>query len=246
MKRKDITKYDIDCYDTFLQKIIVDKKILDEILTEVDSFYKDGCVVIEGNNFSGRKSSKNGSDYLKISYENNTFICHYTKYNSKFVFNIIQTFFNNHIKIDKYENVRCKCAGNHSEDRVVEYHWIYDEEKRLLFESIFNEVKDYDVSNFQLQYCDSTLNKFNLQKKWYFPNGSIVNYRVSKNYFSDNNNLKEQYSICEKPITINYVKRFCFSDLDEELFKKLMQGEMNIFDVIKENNIINEQKVKSI
>lgn len=243
MVKKEEIKDSIECYKRFLGTIIIDKSILDDILAEIDSFFKNGYIFIDGNNLSGKMMNKNGNDYLKISYEHDCLNCHYTKYNSKFIFNVVQSFSNGHTKLDRYENIRCKCEGNHSEGKIIQSHRIYDDSKRLIFESLMNQITDYDVFGSQIQYGDDSFNKFDLLKKWYFLNGSIIAYNVSKNYFADNSGLKEKYTICEKPWIINYVMRYDFENLDEELFKKLMLGQMTIEDVIRENKILNEQKV---
>lgn len=88
--KKQNKNYDKNSYIFFLKKLLVDEKIKEEIINQIEIFAKEGTLVFDGNNLYGKIIKKEGNDYLEIKYENTHFYCNYTKWNIKCSINISQ------------------------------------------------------------------------------------------------------------------------------------------------------------
>lgn len=90
-----------ESYNKFLETLLVDKDIKEEIISQVEIFSK-GKINFDGDNLYGKIIDKEGNDYLEIKYENKYFICNYTKWNSSCIVNITQIpLKNGNVKIEK-------------------------------------------------------------------------------------------------------------------------------------------------
>lgn len=243
-----------ESYNKFLETLLVDKDIKEEIISQVEIFSK-GKINFDGDNLYGKIIDKEGNDYLEIKYENKYFICNYTKWNSSCIVNMTQIpLKNGNVKIEKKEKIEFVCSGDDNQTSVEEFEKIYDSNNELIYESKLNYDESYNSLNSSIVYKSDSWwsNKFDLEKKWYISNGSIIGYKLSKRYLdynnSDNSNLEEYYSICKGSYKdeFNGMTVYNFVTLDEELFKLFMSDKITIDELLEQNSQTekNKEKVK--
>lgn len=231
-----LKKYDLYSYKEFISNIIVDDGIKNEIINQIDLFTKDGLIIICGKELCGKMRGLN-ENYLELKYINNCFICNYTKNNARRVINIVQNKNNDIIKIDRKEVLECPTYNNHSE--IFELQRLYSNNK-MIYESLITNSQSYILDNCNIKYNTGFLfNGFNMTKKWYFSNNSIVQYRIKKDYYKGL--IHEDYKICLEPLKKDYNMVYDFESLDVEVFNDLMLGKISITEVVDN---INGQKIK--
>lgn len=238
MSKNKKKNYSIDAYQNFLKGILVDKKINEEICDKVNLFSKEGKINFDGNNLFGKIIQRKGNEYLEVRYENEYLVCNYTKWYGKNIVNITQIpLKNGNVKIDRKEKTEYVCYDDKNETNISELEKIYDCENNLIYESTLETEHSYDSLKSSLIYKNDCwwTNNFELEKKWYIPNGSIIKYKLSKNYMDSNPKISEKYSICSGPVRVYPGICYHFIDLDEELFKSFMSGEITIEKLLKQN-----------
>lgn len=229
----------LERYKEFLSNILVDSAVLSEILREINDYSENGQIFVERDNLYGRKILYD--DYLEIKVGVDGFICNYTKRGLMKQVNIVQIKCDNFIKCERSErNNSSKCFGYNT----VFYHQKIYNDRFLVHEVLTTDNQDYDIKENGFKYSSNGIlfNGFRMIKKWYYLNGSVVMYRIKKDL---TNKISDSCSICVKPVVKNYVNMYDFEELNQTLFKNLMLGYITIEDVIKENSIYLEQKVKS-
>ena len=241
--------YDGSAYKKFLESILVDKETKEEIFNQIDIFLIDGKISFDGNNLYGKFINKNGNEYLEIRYENKYFVCNYTKWNGRNIVNITQIDLKNkNIKIDRKEKTEYICPDNKNETKIEELEKIYDLENKLIYKSTLNRTVSYDSIENSIVYENDRYwtNNFELEKNWYISNGSIINYKLSKHYLYDQSELDECYSVCPGAYSDGFGRYYNFTNLDENLFKLFMTGQITIQQLLEQNqkNENNKKKVK--
>lgn len=247
MFKKFKNHYSEDSYKKFLENILVDSKLKDEIISQINIFSEEGKVNFDGNNLFGKIIKKEGNDYLEIRYENDYFICNYTTWGGKRIISITQIDLKNgNVKIDKKEKTEYTCPQNENETTTSELEKIYDRQHKLVYESKLEYENSYESLESSLIYDAERhfSNSLELEKCWYIPNGSIIKHRLCKRYMCDDSKIEETYSICRLPYNDGSVNVLNFIDLKEELFKAFMSGKITISELLEQNTRIQKQKVK--
>lgn len=241
--------YDEEAYKKFLESILVDKDIKEEIFNQIDIFSSEGKISFDGNNLYGKYINKKGNDYLEIRYENQYFVCNYTKWNGRNIVNITQIDLKNkNIKIDRKEKTEYSCPDNKNETKIEELEKIYDSKNKLIYKSSLDKSVSYDSLENTIVYKDDSYwaNNFELEQEWYISNGSSINYKLSKHYLHEQSKISETYSICPAPYGDGFGRYYHFTDLDENLFKSFMMGQITIEQLLEQNKKEknNKKKVK--
>ena len=112
---------------------------------------------------------------------------------------------------------------------------IYNEENKLAYVGKESSEYDYDSYSNYLEFNDTSYfsNYFNTEKTWYLFNGTIIKYNLRKNLIHDDTSLEEYYSICKGPTEGNFQKTYYFIELDKDLFKTFMTGEISINELLE-------------
>lgn len=239
--------YDEEAYKKFLESILVDKDIKEEIFNQIDIFSSEGKISFDGNNLYGKYINKKGNDYLEIRYENQYFVCNYTKWNGRNIVNITQIDLKNkNIKIDRKEKTEYICPDNKNETKIEELEKIYNSENKLIYESTLNKSVSYNSIENSIVYEDDSYwaNNFELEKNWYVSNGAIINYKLSKHYLYEQSKIEESYSVCPGSYSDGFGRYYHFTNLDEDLFKLFMTGQITIEQLLEQNKENNKEKVK--
>lgn len=245
MTKKDNMKTSYECYKDFLKNSICDEKIKDELLEQLKRFYDEGILVFCGKDLCGKIRNIKGDDYLEIKCGGDSIVCSYSKYNFRKKINIIQSKINDIVKVERKETSNCYNSEGVNQSQNIELERVYNSKSDLLYESLLTDNSYGRYLPIQIAYKDKTnfSNKLCLNRKWFYDNGSIIHYKLSKDFFSGDSNIKESYSICVKPYRVNCVMVYDLEPIDVSLFKKVMLQEISIEDVIEQMNI---QKVKKI
>lgn len=236
-----LKKINIEQYKTIIEKVVLNKKIKEEILTKFDYFDNSGEIRIIGNVLY----AKNRNDFLELRYENNCLLCTYSEWSFAKVITIsVKELKNKNKKLERKEKIEYEINDNKSNaTKIEEIEEIYNAEDKLAYESkSSSDLKYYTFDN-RIQYLDNHYftNYYELNKKWYIHNGSIIQYKLSKSFMSGHSILDERYSICQSPVYDVYASYYDFVELDEELFKEFMSGKINIDDLLKQ---LEEKKLK--
>ena len=238
--------YDVNKYKKFLESLLVDKEIKEEMLNQIDLFFEEGKITFDGNNLYGKMISKKSNEYLEIRYENQYFVCNYTKWNGRNIVNITQIDLKNkNIKIDRKEKTEYSCPDNKNETKIEEFEKIYGSENKLIYESTLNKSVSYNSIENSIVYEDDSYweNNFELEKNWYISDGSIIKYQVSKHYLYEQSELEESYSVCPGSYSDGFGRYYHFTNLDEDLFKLFMTGQITIEQLLEQNQN-NEKEIK--
>lgn len=236
--------YDVNSYKKFLGSLLVDKEIKEEILNQINLFFEEGKITFDGNNLYGKMISKKSNEYLEIRYENQYFVCNYTKWNGRNIVNITQIDLKNkNIKIDRKEKTEYTCPDNKNETKIEELEKIYGSENKLIYTSALNKKVSYNSLENSIVYEDDSYweNNFELEKNWYISDGSIIKYQVSKHYLYEQSELEESYSVCPGSYSDGFGRYYHFTNLDENLFKSFMTGQITIEQLLEQNN---EKEIK--
>ena len=240
--------YDVNSYKKFLESLLVDKEIKEEILNQLNISFEDGTITFDGNNLYGKTISKKANEYLEIRYENGYFVCNYTKWNGRNIVNITQIDLKNkNIKIDRKEKTEYTCPDIKNETKIEELEKIYDSKNKLIYKSNLKKSVSYDSLESAIVYNDDRYwtNNFELEQEWYISNGSVINYKLSKHYFYEQSKLSESYSICPDSYSDGFGRYYHFTNLDENLFKLFMSGKITIEQLLEQNQK-NEKEIKKI
>ena len=248
--KKETVKYDnCESYKNFISNILIDKEIKEEVLGQINYFEENGYIYFEGNNLYGRSFEKEAPLYLEIRNDKNGFICNYTKWSGRASIKITQNDLKNeNIKVEKEElgNVLYHDNNRH-ENTKEEFRKVYDKNNNLIYKETFKENREYDSLESSLIYTDACFrNKFELERTWNISNGSIIQYKLSKNDFYNDASLQEDYLICEKPVKVPFEgTHYYFDNLNKQLFKLFMTGEMTIENVLEEHQKEQAKKPKT-
>lgn len=231
--------YNSDSYKKFIQKLLVDQRIREEVIEQINLFEENGKILFDGNNLYGKMINKNGTIYLEIKYDKNGFICNYTKWSGGARIKLTQKDLKqSNIRVEREEIVDyiSDDENNHSES-IESFRKIYDKDNKIIYHETYEENRDYDSYESVLLYTDGCFtNNIDLERTWYISNGSIIRYNLSKNYFYDQTDLEEGYNICIGPEKRpNDGVYYYFSPLNKELFKSFMTGEITIEKLIEEH-----------
>ena len=240
--------YDVNKYKKFLESLLVDKEIKEEMLNQIDLFFENGKITFDGNNLYGKMISKKSNEYLEIRYENGYFVCNYTKWNGRNIVNITQIDLkNNNIKIDRKEKTEYNCHDNKNETKIEELEKIYDSENKLIYKCSLQKSVHYDSLESAIIYKDDSFwsNNFKLEQDWYISNGSIIKYQLSKQYLHEQSELNECYSVCPGTYSDDWGNYYYFANLDENLFKSFMSGQITIEQLLEQNQK-NEEEIKKV
>lgn len=116
-----------------------------------------------------------------------------------------------------------------------------------MYESTLKHEATYDFLEYSIVYkSDKWSNNFDLEKQCYIANGSIIKYKLSKQYVNEPSELNEKYFICPGSYSDGYTRYYNFIELDENLFKLFMTGNITIEELLEQNKSIieNKQKIK--
>ena len=231
-------KINIERYKDLINQIILNQDIKKEILEKIEYFKNNGKVVIEGYNLYAK--SKKEKDFLEIKYENKYFLCNYSEWDfGKFVTISEKELKNNSKKIERKEKVEYKCDDiNKNMTEIKEIEEIYDGNNNLIYESKYTNDIDFNILKNNMEYIDNHYftNYFNLEKKWFISNGSIISYKLTKSVMNEHSEIEEKYSICPEVYYGNFATYYNYVNLDENLFKQFMSGNITIDDVLGQIN----------
>jgi len=229
-------KVSIESYKNLINKIVLNEKIKKDIIEKLDYFNENGEVVIDGYNLYAR--CKKSKDFLELKYENNCFLCNYTEWDfGKFISIFEKSLKNNFSKLERKEKTEYKCNDNsNNSTKIEEIEEIYDGNKRKVYDSKFINDIEYNTINSTMEYIDNHYftNYFDLDKKWYISNGSIISYRLTKSFMNEHSEIEEKYSICPEAYCGNLATYYNYVDLDQGLFKQFMSGSITIDDVLEQ------------
>lgn len=240
--------YNVESYKIFLEQILVDREIKEEILNLIEIF-NEGKITFDGSNLYGKIIDKKGNDYIEIKYQNGFLVCNYTDWAGGKIVNINQVGLKRgNVKVNRREKIEYVCYNYTNQTNVEEIEKIYDKNKNKIYDSKLTYNEEYDATENFINYSNKSCfdNRFELYRQWYIPTGEIISYRLSKSYMDNNSQIEENYSICPGVIVTEYERRYNFEKLDENLFKNFMSGQISIEELLEQNNTINEgrQKVK--
>lgn len=230
-------KNTIESYKTLINKIILNEEVRKEIIEKIDYFNQNGEIVIEGYNLYGK--CKKSKDFLELKYEDKCFLCNYTEWDfGKFITISEKNLKNSFTKLEKKVKEEYKSNDNRNSTKIEEIEEVYDGNKRKVYDSKFISDIDYNTINSSMEYIDNHYftNYFDLYKKWYISNGSIISYRLTKSFMNEHSEIEEKYSICPEAYCGNYATYYNYVDLDENLFKQFMSGSITIDDVLGQIN----------
>lgn len=240
-------KISLDNYKKFIDNLIVDKEIKEEIINKIIYFNRTGKIKLDGYNLFGKITKERNNDYLEIRYENGFLICNYTMWNFGRYVNITQKCLENgYIKINKKTKDDEEWYDKENEIQIEEIEKIYNADKKLVYESLFRKEDEYELKNNSFVYSDESpfKNYFSLDRKWYIDNGSIINYYLSNNSMNKDAFLIERYMICPEVSYDEFGNTYNYLDLDKDLFKSFMTGNITIEEVLEKTNL--EEEVKKL
>ena len=245
-KNANDKKEKIRNYINFLIKKIVDEILIDEIVEEINKFSKHGSFFIQESNLYGRINNNEGNDYIAIKCTDKSVVCNYTKWSGSSNINICQTKLKNgNIKVSREEKIDYIHPLDKNSTRRKYNEKIYNDKDFLIYKSEISENEEYDSYSEQLIYNNSSVfdNKLEIEKNWYFIDGTIINYKLKKQNY-DFTKFEESYSICEKPYEDDIAIYYNFNGLDRELFSQFMTGQIDLESLILQNKEKQKQIVK--
>jgi len=229
-------KINVEKYKELINKIILNENIRKEIIDKIDDFNQNGEIVFDGYNLYAK--NKKGKDYLELKYENNYFLCNYSECDfSKFVTISLKELKSNNVKLERKEKVEYIHNDNfNNSTEIEEIEEIYNADKNLAYESKLSYNYKYVTYENAIIYVDNHYftNYFDLNKKWYIFNGSIINYKLTKSIMNEHSEIEEKYSICPEAYHGNFATYYNYVDLDQGLFKQFMSGSISIDDVLEQ------------
>lgn len=238
-RKKKEKNNNVDHYVKFISKIVKDEKIKKEIIEQLDIFSSNGKISIDGNNLTGKILDEQGNLYLDIKYENNKLLCSYTKWDINSVVLIEQEGLKSgDYKITVTDKTKYRCFNKKNKYSIKIEERIYNENNQLLYESENMIEEEFDSYSDRLIYVDDSpfVNIVKMEKTWYMPNGSIINYKMSKDELYSKKGIKEDYSICVAPCeTLNGTTMY-FSSIPKELYISIMTGELTLEDALDSLN----------
>lgn len=242
-------KLNLDKYKEILNKIIVDEEICEDIIEKINFYLEYGKIYLDGKDLYGKYENKKdlnraipAVEFLEIKARDELFICNYSEWSNRKVVNIVQkSLKGGNTSIYKKETDYTLTYNNENSTSSEEKEKIFNYQKRLVFDSKLEKEYDFDTyskddSNIIYNKEDFS-NKFSLEKNWYISNGSIIKYTLSKSFlsnsFAGSDEIEEHYSICPGVIVNEFGRYFNYQELEKELFKKFMSGEINIDEVLQ-------------
>lgn len=248
-KTKKTNEEKLEKYLEFIKKHIVDEEIKEEIIDKIKLFKNRGKITIEDRNLYAKIKRQNETDFLEIKYINNYFICNYSEWNLKKQVTVTQKDLKNkNIKINRREKNEIECYNDQNETTIEEVEKIYNEENKLAYTGKEKQEFDYDTGSNFMEYNDNSYfsNYIDTEKTWYLFNGTIIKYTLRKNLIHDDASLEEHYTICKGPTIGDFQKTYYFVELDKELFKTFMIGEISIDELLdKAYKNKNQKKILS-
>ena len=242
MKRK-VNEKILENYISFIEKEIVDEDIKEKIIEKIKFYSYYGKLYIDKKDLYGIYVNKKdlnrcnpAKEFLEIKFDYD-FICNYSDWSNAKLVNIVQrNLKGGHTQIFKRERVDYRTYNNrnHSTEETIEKIFNYD--NCLVYQSKKEEENDFDTylneANHIIYNNESSQdNILKIEKRWFLSNGSILKYNLKKDYLN-NNELEEVYSVCEGPIDNH---KYYFDELDKDLFKQFMLGNITIEELLKEN-----------
>ena len=242
--------YNSDSYKKFVKNLLVDEKMRDEVLNQIDCFEDGGHLLFDGKNLYAKMISKKSTTYLEIRYDLNGFVCNYTKWSGGASVKLTQNDLKQgNTKVEREEVVNYISDDKHNHcERVETSKKVYDKNNKVIYEETYEENRDYNSYKSGLSYTEGCFtNDFDLERKWYISNGSIIQYNLSKNYFYDQTDLEEGYNICIGPEKRpNDGLYYYFSPLNKELFKSFMTGEITIEKLLEKHQNQNQEEKNKV
>lgn len=249
MFRKKKKENNINGYVEFIEKIIEDDEIKNEIIEKLEFFIDNGIVNIDGKNLTGKIIEEDANLYLDIKYEKGKFVCSYTKWDINSVVLIEQeTLKSGNYKLTKTDKTKYYTYNRRNEYSTSVEEKIYNKDNVLLYESSNKIEEGFDSYKDRLVYTDDSpfKNMIRTEKYWYMPNGSIIMYSLYKNELFYKEEIQENYQICEQPyVSDDGCILKSFKPISRDLFISLMNGEKSIDEVLQEFSEPNCVKKKS-
>lgn len=252
-----IKEYKIAKYKACLDEMLVDEEIKEEIIKLINFYNEYGRLNIDGNSLYGKYINDKDLNYanpvkefLEIKIDGSIIICNYTDWCNRRVVNIIQNCLKGaHNKIYKKTTDESRAYNNRNEYNIEEIEKIYDEQNNIVYDCKLEKNSDFDTyyaKENSIIYNGKTCfeNCFNLEKNWYISNGSIIKYKLEKAFLDENDGIYESYSVCPHELKIDNERKYFFVDLDKELFKQFMIGNITIYDLLDKNKEVNKKLVK--
>ena len=227
---KNKRKNNINNYLIFINKIICDEEIKNEIIEQIKRFLSQGTIIIDENNLTGKISNKENKLYLDIKYEKGKLICSYTKNDINSIVLIEQeTIKSGNIRTIRNEKVKYNSHGRKQESHLNINEKIYNKENRLLYESQTNVSEELESYKDRIIYVDDSplKNMINIKKYWYISNGSIIMHELNKVNLYCEITSKESYSFYEGKGNDRF-------PIEKELFILFTKGEISEEELIKE------------
>ena len=230
-----------------LDKKLIDSEIKKSIMDSINFYLSHGKLYIDGDNLYGTYiNTKDGTranhakEFLEIKIDGFEIICNYSEWSNRRLVNVIQnTLKGGNTKIYRKYTDKIATFNNQNMFDIKEEEYIYNYQGRLIYDYEMRKSKDYDTGAYDksgIIYNGGFWNNYLLlEKNWYIENGSIIKYELSKHFMDDDSKLKEEYSICIQPVKTEFDGTiYNFLKLDEEVFIALMNGKLDICDVINE------------
>lgn len=245
-------------FKEYLSNFIVDEEIKESLLFSIDFYHSNGKLYLDDRYLYGVYINTNdlnratpAKEYFEIKIDGGCLICNYSNSSINKIVNIIQrNIKGGNTKITKKVTEDARCYNNENFVSVTETEKIYNYQKSLVYESTIENNSNYytyDKEDSDMTYGEKPdTNTFNIVKKWYIHNGSIIKYQLTKDYMFDEQDLQEKYLICIEPDQDTLATgTIChFTELDKDLFKKFMTGYINIETLIENLNNSKTKKLK--
>lgn len=226
-----------------LEKILVDSEIKELIINKINFYSAKAKLQIHNDELYGTYINKcdlnratPSKEFLEIKILDSNVVCNFSELSNRKLVNIAQnTLKGGHTSISKKETIKEFTYNNNNEFSVEEQERIYNYQNRLVYESNLKRQSDFDT----YPYADSNIiyntacfdNEFSLERKWYIYDGVIIRYKLSKSFMSKHDNIYENYSICSGFKCSDTGREYRYKDLDKEIFKAFMSGEISIHQV---------------
>lgn len=227
-----------------LEEILIDSKIKDLIKSKISFYSINGKLHIRNNELYGTYINKcdlnratPAKEFLEIKIQDNNVVCNFSEYSNRKLVNITQnTLKGGNTRIYKKETEQGVTYNYNNVFDILEQERIYNYQKSMVYESDFKRQSDFDT----FPYEDSNMmynkacsdNEFSLERKWYIYDGVIIRYKLSKSFMSKHDNIYENYSICSGFKCSDTGREYRYKDLDKEIFKAFMSGEISIHQVL--------------
>lgn len=226
---KNKKKNNINNYLIFINEIICDDEIRNEIIGQIKRFLSQGTIIVDENNLTGKISNKENKLYLDIKYEKGKLICSYTGNDINSIVVVEQeSIKSGNTRIVRNEKLKCNSHG-----RKQEYHFnvnekIYNKENKLLYESENNINEELESYKDRIIYLDDSpsKNKTNIKKCWYISNGFIIVYELNKTNLHYKTTSEEKYLFCKDKGSEEF-------PIEKELFILFTTGEISEQELIE-------------